>query len=334
MVDPGAGVGAERVDVMVRGAAVHLHDQRPGSRAGRRRAQQSVHATPGPLDPNVLHRNGCGRRGAGGGQQHLVGAVQPEAADGGGLGCGRPAGPHVTVVAHGERGDRPGGRTDVGERAGREVDPDQPGARLVVDGDDHARGVRQPVGVRHLTFDREVDQLLGAGDRVPDEQGGGVGALVHHQQPLVAGDRRETERVQALARAVPQVGDRARVGQPQHAQRRVARVAVLAVGEDHEGLVTGQVADVRLLDVGVDLARRAVGGDGVHPDAVPVVAAADDRYAVAEGQAAGVRGLQPRRVDRGSWGRAERLPTPHAALVAAVVVEPPQPLAGRVDRGA
>ena len=129
--------------------------------------------------------------------------------------------------------------------------------------------------------------------------------------------------------AVVPLAHRDAVGHPQHADRRVARVAVLGVRDGQQRLVARQRADPGVLGVGVEDAR-------VTPPVVTALAHRERRPVVgrpADGHRAPAQ-VEPRRVAGlgardGRLGRpaVEGLADPHPELVAVGVVEPP-------DRGA
>ena len=129
--------------------------------------------------------------------------------------------------------------------------------------DQQRRAVGVPAG-RHVAGQVEHDLGLGVGGDVPDQQLLPAAPLVPDQQPAVAGQRAELQRVQAAALAVPLLGDDGglvvgRVGGAQHPQRRVARVAVLGVGDDQQLVVAGQGVDRRGVGVPVDHPRGGAG---------------------------------------------------------------------------
>src|SRR5699024_7961343 len=108
----------------------------------------------------------------------------------------------------------------------------------------------------------------------------------------------------------------------------------------HQRVVMTQSRHLGVLAMGVQQPRIGPGATGTHAHgmdlhAVVLVAAADDGGAVLAQQQARVvgRSQQNRRFGVGLRGAVERLAPPPAVLVAGGVIEPPDPLTGRVDRG-
>ena len=218
------------------------------------------------------------------------------------------------------------------EAAVVQVVAEQLAAAVVVVDDEQRPPVGPPVD-RHLAL--EVEGHLGdpIGGDVPDERAWQIAPVVHDEQPAVTGGGCPLDRLEAPARAVPQLGDGGAVGR-EDPQRGVAGVAVLGVGQGHERAVGRERTDAGRLPMGVHgdrLPDRAVGPqrDPVDVRAV-VVGDADQGEIVADGDATGVAdrpGLDAHRLATG-----ERLAAPTAALVTVVVVEPPDVLAARVEQ--
>ena len=336
-VDPGRPHGAEPVLVGGVRAAVQAEHRRQRADRVRRAGHQRVHPPPGAGHPQVPHRHG-GRRGrAGWGQQHAVGAVIVQRPHGRRLSRRRARVLDGAIRAHFGRPDRSRGDGELGQLAAAQVVPVQPGAGGV----DVRDQQRVPVGVEvgdQLAGQVDREFGLGVGEHVPDQQLLAPAPLVLQQQPGVAGHRREGQRGQPLARAVGLVGDRGDGpvgGEPHHAHRRVARVAVLGVPDREQRLVLRQRPDVRVLRMRVhDLGPAAVARD---PDPAAVVGRrpdGDDRPADLQPGGVPVVNAGDRRLWRRVFGSAgERLRDPVPELVAVGVGEPPHRRAVRREGG-
>ncbi|TNC17533.1 hypothetical protein FHE66_09580 [Georgenia sp. 311] len=154
----------------------------------------------------------------------------------------------------------------------------------------------------------------------------------------VAGDGREGQRPHPQAGAVGEVGDPGAGVGGEHPHGRVAGVAVLGVPDGEEVAVVAQRGGLGVPVPGVQEDGRGRRGERAEEDLVdrrPVirVAASDDAGAVAREVQPGTvrRGQRDRGLGRPARRRAEALTPPHAVLVAVGVVEPPQPVARRVD---
>ena len=179
-----------------------------------------------------------------------------------------------------------GGPTDDARRglqllqgAGGQVVAVELAAGGVVVPDEQGGAVRVEAG-RHVAGQVEHDLGLGVGGDVPDQQLLAAAALVADQQPPVVGQGAELQRVQSAAVAVPLLRDHRRgvlggAGRPQHAQRGVARVAVLGVRDDQQLVVAGQRVDRGRVRVPVDHPGLAAGRR--QPQLAAVVGGPADR---------------------------------------------------------
>ena len=237
--------------------------------------------------------------------------------------------PEPPVRAHEHRRHRAPGRVHRDEPAGGQVVAEQLAAPRVVVGQEQRRRVRVPPGV-HLAGQVQVQVGHRVRLRRPDGRPEQACPLAQDDQPLVARHPRPLARPHGQAGAVPQVGDRP-AGPVEHAERRVPAVAVLAVGDGQQPLVPGQPLHARVLAVRVEPLDRAVAGGQPDP-AAGVGGRAHDREAAAERQAGRVARLHAGRRRPRVGPALERLRPPRPRLVPALVVEPPDGPALRVER--
>jgi hypothetical protein len=182
-------------------------------------------------------------------------------------------------------------------------------------------GVGPPVGHLDLAgeVDVQVDALAATG--VPDGGPQAPGPLVQQRQPPVARHRREAGGEQAVALAVPQVGDRRHRLGVEGAQRRVQVVAVLGVVDHQQAAVAGHVGQLHHLAVAVQLGGAAAELADAHREAVP--ARQPDRHpALGAEREPGAPGRLHVGQQRRDLAAVERLLQPAADLVALGVLEP------------
>ena len=235
--------------------------------------------------------------------------------------------PDVTVGTRARGADGPRlGRKPFEAARGEHVAVKLATAAVVMPDEERAR-IRVPVR-EGLARKVEVDDGLASGGCVEDERAREAFALVQHEQPLVARDRRPARDLEALPRAVPQLRQSGARG-VKDPERGVAGVAVLAVRDRDERLVAREAGDVRVLRVRVD--PPWPGAVAEHEDGRPfaVARAPEDAEGSSDREASAVR--------RGEVGgdhrchaTRERLSTPVAQLVALRVVEPEDLLACRI----
>ena len=101
--------------------------------------------------------------------------------------------------------------------------------------DKQRRRVGIPVGER-LARQIDPDVVTFGGRRVEDQRLAPAAPGVHREEPLITGHRRPPNRLEALARTVPELCDRAAF-EIEHADRRIAAIAVLGVRDRDQGLV-------------------------------------------------------------------------------------------------
>ena len=214
MVDPGTRVGAEAVGVVRGRAAVHVDDQRqPASgRIALRPAQQGVDPPARAVHPDVLDRD---RRPARAlrvaGAPRLRPACAPRGARPRTTRASQTSPPGRAVAASTvpsggptgvELARRPGGPGSSRVRAAWST-----ATSRVAPSRNQSASETSPGTAIFSSFCLPVRH-------VPDQQLAAAAALVLHQQPGVAGDRGEPERLHALARAVPQLRRRGSRPQP------------------------------------------------------------------------------------------------------------------------
>ncbi len=296
-----------------------MHQEHGRERPGPgRHGHQRVHRAAGSVDEGVGDRHRAGGTWARRCQDHLT----RRRADHRGLGSAGPGVLDGAVRAGGGVADRARRGVQSGADA-VQAEPVQGGAAARLGPQQQRGAVGVPVDV-DVPGQVDLQPLLGAGHRVPDQRLRAAVALVHAQQPRVAGGGGERDGLQPQPVAVPQLGDDVGcvlAAQGQHPERLVAHVAVLGVLDRHQGLVPAQAADTGVVLAAVEHLRGRARPR--HPHRRAVVVRAPDHDDVAAHLEPGGVGRRHARCGVDVRAAGERLALPGAELVAVGVVEPP-----------
>ena len=152
---------------------------------------------------------------------------------------------------------------------------------------------------------------------------------MEHDEALVSGDRRPVRGLEPLAGAVPEIGDLLTL-EIEDPQRAVAAVAVLAVRDREEPLVTRDPHHRGALRVLVNELRLGVVTDEVDRRALVAARAADDLERRRDRDARAVRRRELLE-DRLGPAAAEQLDAEVAQLVSLRVGEPVDVLSGGIE---
>ena len=232
----------------------------------------------------------------------------------------RPLVPDVAVRTDSRRLDGARVGLEPMEPALREIVAVELSPSAVFVSDEKRTAVGIPLG-ECLTREIKLDVVGRVRSRVEDQRLAAAAPVVQHEQTLVATHRGPADRLEALARTVPELGNGASL-EVDDADRAVAAVAVLGMRDREECLVGREVGDGRALWMFVDKSRRLALAEDVHRGALVAARPAEDREARSRGEP---RAVRRREVggDRLAGSAGEWRADPAAELVPLLVVEPP-----------